>query len=307
VVAVGRAGSAAAALALALAAAAGCSPGGRTFDAERAWAHLVAQVEAGPRVPGSDGHRATLAYLRAHLEARADRVLLHELTETSPLDSTEMRLTNVVAVFGAESTTRLLFGAHWDTRPVADREEADSLRALPVPGANDGASGVAVLLEVAEALSRREPRVGVDLVFFDGEDSGRNQDPRSFALGSQGFVRDHPAYRPRIAVILDMVGRRDARIPREGNSVRYAGRAVESVWGAARDLGLTALVDSVGPPTFDDHIAFLVAGIPAVDILDLRDPAWHTTRDLPENCSPETLDQIGRLVLELIARAEAGE
>lgn len=295
-------------LTLALVAAGACAPEpARTFDAERAWGHLVAQVEAGPRIPGTEGHRAVLARLRAHLEPRADRVLLHEFTETSPLDSTEMRLTNVIAVFGAERTSRLMFGAHWDTRPVADQEETDSLRALPVPGANDGASGVAVLLEVAEALARREPEVGVDLVFFDGEDSGQDDVPRSFALGSQRFVRDHPTYRPRVAVILDMVGRRDARIPREGNSAMYAGWAVESVWGAARDLGLTVLVDSVGPPTFDDHIPFLEAGIPAVDILDLRDPAWHTTRDLPENCAPETLDQIGRLVLELIARAEAGQ
>jgi hypothetical protein len=293
-------------LALALVSAGACAPRDRAFDAERAWSHLVAQVDAGPRIPGAEGHRATLAYLRGHLEPLADQVLLHEFTEVSPLDSTAMALTNVIAVFGEERTNRMMFGAHWDTRPIADREEADSLRGLPVPGANDGASGVAVLLEVAEALARREPEVGVDLVFFDGEDSGVDDAPRTFALGSQRFVRDHPAYRPRIAVILDMVGRRDARIPREGNSVLYAGWAVESVWGAARDLGLTALVDSVGPATFDDHIAFLEAGIPAVDVLDLRDPAWHTTRDLPENCAPETLDQIGRLVLELIARAEAG-
>jgi Zn-dependent M28 family amino/carboxypeptidase len=243
--------------------------------------------------------------MRSHLEPRADRVVLHEFNEISPLDSTEMALTNVIAVFGAEHTKRLAFGAHWDTRPVADQEDVDSLRTRPVPGANDGASGVAVLLEVAEALSARKPKVGVDLLFFDGEDSGRDEFPRTFALGSQRFVRDHPTYRPRIAVVLDMVGRRDARIPREGNSVLYSGWAVESVWGAARDLGLTVLVDSVGVATFDDHIAFIEAGIPAVDILDLRDPAWHTVRDLPENCSAETLDQIGRLVLELIARAEA--
>jgi len=215
-----------------------------------------------------------------------------------------MHLTNVVAVFGAERTSRLMFGAHWDTRPIADQETVDSLRTQPVPGANDGASGVAVLLEVARALSRAEPKVGVDLVFFDGEDSGRDDYPRTFALGSQRFVKDHPSYRPRIAVILDMVGRRDARIPREGTSVTYSGWAVESVWGAARDLGLTVIVDSVGTATFDDHVPFIEAGIPAVDILDMRDPAWHTVRDLPENCSPETLGQIGRLVLELIARAE---
>lgn len=293
--------------ALVLAAAPACAPRDRAFDADRAWAHLQAQVDAGPRIPGTEGHRAVLAYLREHLEPRADRVLLHEFSEISPLDSTEMSLTNVIAVFGSEHTVRLAFGAHWDTRPIASRETSDSLRALPVPGANDGASGVAVLLEVAEALARRKPDVGVDLLFFDGEDSGREDDAESYALGSQRFVRDHPTYRPQVAVVLDMVGRRDARIPKEGNSVAYAPRAVESVWRAARDLGLTVLVDSVGPATFDDHIAFLQAGIPAVDILDLADPTWHTVRDLPDRCAPETLDQVGRLVLEVIARAEAGQ
>lgn len=284
--------------------AAACAPRDRTFDADRAWSHLVAQVDAGPRIPGTEGHRAVLAYLREHLDPLADRVVLHEFTEPSPLDSTEMDLTNVIAVFAPDEPRRLLFGAHWDTRPIASNEESDSLRALPVPGANDGASGVAVLLEVAEALARRKPSIGVDLVFFDGEDSGRNDAPATFALGSQRFVTDHPTYRPQVMILLDMVGRRDARIPKEGNSVAAAPQAVESVWRTARDLGLTVLVDSLGPPTYDDHIPFLLAGIPAVDILDLQDPTWHTVRDLPDHCAPETLDQIGRLVLEVIARAE---
>jgi hypothetical protein len=290
--------------ALLVLAAGACGRPERTFDADRAFAHLVAQVEAGPRIPGTEGHARTLEYLRGHLEGKADMVSLHRFTEVSPLDSTEMDLVNVVAVFGQDRPVRMLFGAHWDTRPIADQEEDEALRDRPVPGANDGASGVAVLLEVAEALAAVPPEVGVDLVLFDGEDSGVSGKAESFALGSARFVRDHPAYRPTLVVILDMVGRRGARIPREANSVLAAAGAVESIWSTAREIGVDMLADSLGQGVYDDHVAFLRAGIPAVDIVDMADPTWHTTRDLPEHCAPESLDQMGRLVLALIRKAE---
>jgi hypothetical protein len=285
--------------------AAGCGAPERRFDAERAYGHLVTQVEIGPRAPGTDGHARGAAYLRSHLEATADRVSAHRFHAISPLDSTSLDLTNLVAVFTEDAPKRILFGAHWDTRVRSDEEEDEALRNRPVPGANDGASGVAVLLELATALAEHPPGVGVDLVLFDGEDQGVEADPDSWALGSQAFVRDHPAYRPAFVVVIDMVGRTGTRIPREAHSVLAAGPLVEAVWAAGRDLGLTVLADSLGGPVVDDHIPFLRAGIPAIDLIDLEDPDWHTTRDLPGNCSPEPLGEIGALLLELIARAEA--
>jgi Zn-dependent M28 family amino/carboxypeptidase len=231
-------------------------------------------------------------------------VHVHRFTAVSPWDSSEVTLENVVAVFGAESPVRLLLGAHWDTRPAADRDPDPARRDLPVLGANDGASGTAVLLEVARALAAEPPRIGVDLVFFDGEDSGVNDQPETFALGSQRFVADHPAYRPSLVVVVDMVGRRGSRFLREANSDLLARPAVSTLWRIAADLGGEAFVDSAGPAMWDDHIAFLQAGIPAVDVIDPGDPAWHTTSDLPENCSEEVLAEVGRVLLELVRSME---
>jgi hypothetical protein len=282
----------------------GCGGRERLFDGDRAFDHLQAQVAFGPRVPGSEAHRRALEYFRAHLSEHADRVTEHAFEGTSPLDSSRATFTNVVAVFRPESPRRILVGAHWDSRPRADRDPDPAKRSTPVPGANDGASGAAVVLELAHVLAARPPEIGVDLVLFDAEDLGREDEPHTFSLGSQRFVADHPDYRPGYVVILDMVGRRGSRIPREGNSVAGAPKLVEGVWGVAKEIGTTVLVDSTGPPVMDDHIPFLSRGIPAVDLIDLADPAWHTTSDLPENCAPETLEEVGRLVLALLGKAE---
>jgi hypothetical protein len=283
----------------------GCAP--RPFDEARAFRHLEAQVAFGSRVPGSDAHRECLTYLRDHLQKSANHVSLHSFDAISPLDSSRVTFHNVIAVFRPEERRRILFGAHWDSRRFADRDSTEANHAKPVPGANDGASGVAVLLEIASALAARPPAVGVDLVLFDGEDDGLSDRPETFALGSQAFVRDHPEYRPGYVVILDMVGRRGSAIPREANSLNAAPQLVEAVWRAAREAKLDVFVDSTGPAVMDDHIPFLAAGIAAVDLIDLGDPAWHTVSDVPANCAPRTLGQVGRLVLELIHRAEEAD
>lgn len=283
---------------------AGCGPRERGFDQDRAFAHLVDQVEVGPRAPGQPGHRAALEYYLDHLEGLADRVTLHRFEDVLAVDSTRADLANVIAVFGEEEPFRICLGAHWDTRGRADEEEDPARAARPGPGANDGASGVAVLLEIATALAAVPPGIGVDLILFDAEDGGVEGVPESWARGSRRFVRDHPEYRPAFVVIIDMIGRRGVSIPKEGNSVLAAGPLVEAIWATGRELGLTVLADSVGAAVYDDHIPFLEARIPAVDLISLDDPDWHTLRDLPENCAPESLGEIGRLLLALVARAE---
>jgi Peptidase family M28 len=294
-------------LPLLLATAAGCSPPPREFDESAAWRHLETQVAFGPRIPGSQGHANTLAYLREHLEACADAVSIDTFDGVCALDSTAMTLHNVVAVFRPDAPRRLLFGAHWDTRPFADQDPDESRRRDPVPGANDGASGVAILLEVASALKTSPPGVGVDLVFFDGEDCGTEADADSWALGSQRFVAANPRYRPAYAVVVDMVGRKGMVLPKEGNSVAVSGPLTHAIWREAARLGEPAFVDSVARPVWDDHIAFLKAGIPAVDLIDFDDPHWHTTSDLPEHCAPASLGQVGRLLLALVRKAEEAE
>ena len=241
---------------------------------------------------------------RAHFEEAADRVNVHSFESECPMEGTPATYHNVVAVFRPEATRRILFGAHWDSRPRADMDPDPARRGEPVLGANDGASGVAVLMQIASELKRVPPSVGVDLVLFDGEDCGIEGAPDTFALGSQRFVRDHPGYRPGYVVILDMVARDGARFLKEGNSVAGSPFLTEAVWSLAREESLSTFVDSVGTSVFDDHIPFLNARIPAVDIIDFEDPNWHTVDDVPAHCSPETLDEVGRLVLALIRRFE---
>jgi hypothetical protein len=284
---------------------AACGARERTFDGARAFRHLEAQVALGPRVPGSDAHRRALEYFQSHFAATADRVNVQAFDAVCALDSTTASCQNVVAVFQPESRRRILIGAHWDSRPHADHDPDPAKRRQPVPGANDGASGVAVLLELATALHAHPPKIGVDLALFDAEDGGREDDPRTFSVGAQRFVAEHRDYRPGYVVVLDMIGRRGTRIPREANGLSASPRLVEGVWAAARNAGIKALVDSTGPPVMDDHIPFLAAGIPAVDLVDLADPAWHTTSDLPVDCAKESLEDVGRLMLLLIAKAEA--
>lgn len=281
-----------------------CGQPARTFDESRAWRHLVAQVDFGARVPGTEAHARALEYFRAHLEATADRVTVDSFPAVCALDSSDVTLHNVTAVFHPDSPRRILFGAHWDSRPIADQDPDPERRREPVPGANDGASGVAVLLEVASCLKDAPPGIGVDLVLFDGEDCGRETEPDSYALGSRRFVDANPAYRPAYVVVLDMVGRRELNLPKEGNSAAAAAELTSAIWRLAAEIGSSAFVDSIGRAAWDDHIAFLQAGIPAVDIIDFSDPTWHTVSDTPEHCAPESLGQVGRLCLALIRRAE---
>ena len=290
------------------------------FSGDAALAHVHRQVAFGPRIPGSDGHRAMRGWLRDTLTALGARVNEQAFRYVAPHD-TSLRYdgVNVLAQFHPERQVRVMLAAHYDTRAVADEDPDPAKRALPVPGANDGASGVAVLVEIARLL-RDHPLpgdAGVDLVFFDVEDAGEQmsaeevarlaqggyaEQPRvPFAIGSRAFVEANPRYRPRYGILLDMVGDRALRIPREGYSQRYAGPVLDRVFAAARAVGATAFVDAPGPPIEDDHIAFLQAGIPVVDLIHAPFPAtWHTTADTPENVSAASLGQIGNVIVRML-------
>lgn len=297
------------------------------FSGENALAHVETQVAFGPRIPGSEGHRAMRAWLRDTLTALGARVNEQTFRYVAPHDpSVRYDGVNVIAQFHTERTARIMLAAHYDTRAVADEDPDPAKRAQPVPGANDGASGVAVLVELARLLAVHplpgdpdEPgqAAGVDLVFFDVEDAGEQMsdaeaarlaqggyaaEPRvPFAIGSRAFVEANPAYRPRYGVLLDLVGDRALRIPREGYSQRYARPVLDRVFASARAVGATAFVDEPGPPVEDDHIAFLQVGIPVVDLIHAPFPAtWHTTADTPANVSAASLGQVGAVVVHLL-------
>lgn len=270
------------------------------FDEERAFALLVEQVEFGPRVPGSEAHAAQLAWMRDELGRYADRVVPHRFRVADPYGEGALELTNLKASFRPELERRIAFAAHWDTRPRADQEKDPSRAATPIDGANDGASGVAVLLELARVLAEHPPAVGVDLLFFDGEDYGREGELQYYLLGSKRFVADFPRYRPEMLVLLDMVGGKGMRIPMEGYSLQQAPEATHRVFSRAAELGLSAFDPVPGDFVVDDHIPFLQVGVPSVDLIDRDYRWWHTLGDTPENCSPASLGQAGKLVLGLI-------
>lgn len=273
------------------------------FDGEQAFQYIVKQCAFGPRVPGTPAHRRCLAFLVEELQGFGARVVQQPFLQHIPRMGRTLTLTNVIASFGLEKPERVLLCAHWDTRPWADEDPTPENRDQPIPGANDGASGVAVLLQVASYLQQQSPRYGVDIILFDGEDAGTPGQPETYALGSQYFAANKDInYRPAFGLLLDMVGDRDLQIYQEQNSLRYAPQIVELVWQRAQALGLPAFVPSPGYEVTDDHLPLLRAGIRCIDIIDFDYEYWHTLEDTPDKCSPESLAQVGQLVLDILYR-----
>ncbi len=270
------------------------------FDRDRAWAHLMAQVEAGPRVPNLPGHDAVREYMLRELAATMDSVEAQDFV--LEIRGTPLHLSNVVGVLGADKPTQVLLCAHWDTRPTADQDPNPANRNTPIPGANDGASGVAILLETARVLRQAPPNVGVILVMLDGEDYGPGVN--DMFLGSRYYARNMVPTKANWGILLDMVGDRDLQIPREGTSQARAGSVNDRVWRAARDLGRPEFVDSVGQPILDDHVPLIEAGLPTIDLIDFSyGPGhswWHTLADTPDKCSPASLEAVGQVVLRTL-------
>ncbi len=271
------------------------------FDGQRAFDYLQKQCDFGPRVPGSEAHSACLDFLASELEQFGAQVGRQTFKEVLPRFPAPVTLTNIVASFGLDKTERVLLCAHWDSRPWADQDSSKENHDKPVPGANDGASGVAVLLEVARQIQLREPSYGIDIILFDGEDAGQSGFNDTYALGSQYFANNKDArYWPRFGILLDLVGNRDLQIYQERNSLKYAPKVVEKVWDRAKELGLDAFHASPRYEVTDDHLPLLRAGIPCIDLIDFDYAHWHTTQDTPDKCSAESLAQVGQLVLGLI-------
>ncbi|MBR9974189.1 MAG: M28 family peptidase [Bacteroidetes bacterium] len=281
------------------------------FDGARSFSLLVRQVAFGPRVPNSDAHARCLDFYNAFFDSLDIEVEVQSFTLPG-YDGEQLRLSNVIARIHPERVDRILLAAHWDTRPFADRETDPEAAKRPIPGANDGASGVAVLLHLAELLQSHPAPVGVDIVLFDGEDYGREGDESMFLLGSKYFSATlDAAQRYRFGILLDLVGDRDAEFPREELSRQFAGDVQDMLWREARRLGLSAFTDRPHSAILDDHLPLnTVAGIKTVNIIDAalvggtadnpRRRYWHTLDDTPEQCSPETLDTVGRLLLSIL-------
>ena len=290
------------------------SPGQTTreFDGVAAFLYLERQVAFGYRIPGTPAHIATGDWIDSLVRQRADTVLVQSWTHvTSNGDSLAMR--NILARFRPESPERILFLAHWDTRPVSDNPGWTGTR-TPVPGANDGASGVAVLLGMADALRARPPELGVDLLFVDGEDYGDFQHhPDDVLIGSRYFASHlPPGPHPLYAVLFDLVGDSGLRLLPEGQSLLGAPEVVDLVWRVAEETGhgdIWVNAPGAGPTLTDDHVELQKVGIRAIDVVDFdygpRNAWWHTPEDTLGKVSAASLQVVGDVGMALVRRHPA--
>ncbi|GAB4416323.1 MAG: M28 family peptidase [Bacteroidia bacterium] len=276
------------------------------FEADSAYAYIERQLAFGPRVPNTPAHAACAAWLGEHLAAAGAQVTVQQATVRA-FDGSLLEMRNIIAAFQPDQPRRIMLTAHWDTRPFAD--EDSSRQGDPIPGANDGASGVAVLLEIARHLGVQPPQAGVDIILWDVEDYGKSDVDNSYCLGSQYWARNkHRAdYQAMYAINLDMVGAEGAYYTREGVSMQYASGVVEKVWSTARRLGHDAYFRSHrSDGLIDDHTYInLIAKIPAIDIIDRPEgarffPHWHTHRDDLASISRETLRATGETVMSVV-------
>lgn len=288
------------------------------FDTDSAMAFLKAQTDMGPRVPGSESHTRCSEYLVNTLtRLGADTVIQHR-AEVTAWNGDRLPLINIMARFNRQAGVRpVLLVAHWDSRPWADAEDDKAESAKPIDGANDGASGVAVLLEIARQASIHGTMMPLDILLVDGEDYGNSDTPggeTTWCLGTQAWLEDSPYNNepsPRYGLLLDMVGGRDAQFHREYFSDRYASGIVDMVWNTAASLGLgDRFVNKPGGAVTDDHVFLNRAGIPVIDIIENNNPAtgsfnttWHTHDDNYGNIDPAAIRDTGRLVSRLTLAA----
>jgi len=291
------------------------------FNADSAFANVKAQCHLGPRVLGSEAHVRCAQWLESRLKAIGAEVTVHNKTITDFSGNT-YQLANIYARLNPQAQRRVLLAAHWDTRPWADEDPDPANHKKPIDGANDGASGVGVILEIARLAAATPPAVGIDILLTDGEDSGvsapDNADDatilryeNSWCLGVQHFLETDPyatMTKPVFGILLDMVGGKGASFPVEYFSSRYARQYVDKVTAAAAREGTAGLFPtSISGAINDDHVHLNRAGIPTVNIIDTRpgtatgfNPTWHTLADNMTNIDPNVLGAVGRTVTNLI-------
>ncbi len=281
----------------------------KAFDGEGAYALTRQQCDFGPRVPGTPAHAKCAEWLESTLKGSCDTVMVQTGTVQTATEG-KMGIKNIIGIINPEASQRLLLLAHWDTRPWADNDPDAANHSKPVMGANDGASGVGVLLQLASQLKAESPTIGVDIVLVDAEDMGEDDNEESWGLGTQYWVQ-HPhvkGYKPLFGILLDMVGASDATFTREYYSTQYAGGFVDLVWKCAAG---SHFINAQGGAVTDDHVFVNRAGIPCVDIIDLRSdsptgfcPEWHTINDTMGAIDPATLAQVGQTLLNVISSLE---
>ncbi len=286
-----------------------------SFSADSAFAFIEAQLAFGPRNPNSEGHRAASAWFTEKLREYAGRrAVFTQEFEHQGYDEV-LDMVNIIASFNPTASDRIMLCAHWDTRPRAEHDDDPDARDTPLMGADDGASGVAVLLELARIMADNPPPIGVDIILFDGEDYGEEGDLANYFLGSRYWSANPPVpgYMPRFGILLDMVGGREALFPLEQYSARYAPAVQQEVWSIADELGFERFLNEPGMYVQDDHMILNEEyGLPTINIIhQSRQPGygdgtwnfppwWHTHGDDIEIIDRDVLGEVGEVLLELI-------
>lgn len=273
------------------------------FDGDAAMRYAKAQLDFGPRIPGTTGAQRAGDWIVDQMKQRADTVMIQTWTHVTQ-DGKQLPMRNILARFNPKATDRILYVTHWDTRPVSDGSENLGERQLPVPGANDGASGVGLFVALADALKKVPPTSGVDLLFVDGEDYGQFDDKLADVLiGSAYFAKNPPdsGYRPIFGVLWDMIGDKDLQIKKEGYSAQQAPEVVERVWSKAAELGYKDIfVDENQGAITDDHVPLLQAGFRVIDVIDLDYPYHHRPSDTFDKISARSLSIVGEVAEALL-------
>ena len=276
-----------------------CTDSFPAFNEDRAFEHLEKQCELGVRYPGSDGIELCRDYIINELTKTNAEIELQNFSVV--LNEEEIDGVNILASFYPQMSRRILLGAHYDTRPWADKEEDVTLHNTPILGANDAASGVAVLLELAEIISTRQPQqFGIDMVFFDLEDMGAYGENKSWCLGSSYFANNYSDPKPEKAIVIDMIGDTDLSINMEYSSYHNSPNLVKEVWEIADQLGFNEFKPRIINQIYDDHYPLIAIGINAIVVIDFEYPSWHTLEDTPDKCSPHSLGVVGKTMVNLI-------
>lgn len=251
-------------------------------------------------MPNTEAHVKCRDFIKAELEKSCDKVELQPFKHTWSQRGVTKNMWNIIATQNWEKgSPRVLLIAHWDSRPTADQDPDDSNMTRPIVGANDGASGVAVLLETARVLKLRNPGVGVMYLMTDGEDLGPGLD--EMFLGAVHFAKNLPKVKPDYGILLDMVGDKDLVIPMEPNSKRLAPKVLSAFYKNAHKIGLGSTFPMrEGPEILDDHLAINEAGIPTIDLIDFDYPYWHTVQDTADKCSADSLEKVGKAVIDFV-------
>lgn len=269
------------------------------FDSSKAWGHLIKQCDFGPRTPGTEAHKQCRDYLLEEMKKHCDNVRLQSFSHRWSQYARVINMWNVVGEQNwKNATTRVVLLAHWDTRPTADMEYDYRDQKKPIMGANDGASGVAVLLELMRVTKDRLPKdLGVMYLLVDGEDLGPELD--EMFLGADYFSKNPGTPKPDYGILIDMIGDKNLRIPMEPNSDLWAAPLLKAFYQHAKKIGMESTFPGVfGPTIEDDHIPLNRRGIPTIDLIDFDYPYWHTLKDTPDKCSAESLGKVGK-ALEL--------